>query len=504
MSKGSGGGIFVAILLIVAGVGVGVLAANFGPLVLAGGVGLAIGYVMLTNPYAGILIITATLPLENAAVFGGATATRLVGVTVACGWLIGKLIRGESFRRVLSSPLTWFAFLFSFFALSSMLWAVDTSVVKSGFIQLVQLLVLMTIIQDVIEDWDQLQVLFRVLVSAGVVGAVITLWQSTQAGGIGRVGDSVAGVNGTAELLVTVMPFAFYLIISERSLLWRVMGAVYIGAGSAAVLATLSRFSIMLLPCVLGVMMIQTMRAGRGRGWLLAGFAAVTVAVFSQESSFERFEKRIESIAPYLSNTVQADEMGLSSRGFHLAVGLAMYKDNAFKGVGYNNFGYHFLYTYQYKVLGGNNLWQSRRSPHSSHIGILADLGSIGALLWFGILIAALGAVWRAGRLPVLRDDKILGTLGFAVLFAATLQAIPYGFYNPSQKSKLFWLLMSVCVVVWRLAQDSQEAQWLVEESEDWDESHEKSFVSEYDESQLTLAGHEDEDQWNRTLPGIR
>lgn len=460
MSRGkdlSAGGV---ILLVLLGVGVGGAAALDGMRALAVGGALLVGWLMFTRPFLGLCLIVVTLPLENAASFGqGLTATRLIGVAAAGCWLAGKTYQRESYDRLLRNPVTWLALSFAFLVLVSGLWATDERVVRNGFIQLVQLLVLCAIGIDVIEDWDHAQVLVRVLIASGLLAAGITLWEAGQVG-LRRAGGISAGINGTAELLVTLTPFAFYLIISERTTLYRLLGAAYLGIAPVAVLATLSRFSIMLLPVVLGIMALQTLRARRGVGWLLVGLGALTFAVLSQEDSYEKIQDRVESIAPYLMNTVQADTDGLSERGYHLAVGLQMFKDNPVYGVGYNNFGYYFLYEYQYTVPGGNNLWQSRRSPHSSFIGILAELGLIGAAIWSLLLIVGASAAWRAGRIPVIREDRILRALCFASFVAFGLQAGPYGFYSPSQKSKILWILLSLCVVLWRLARDADDLEW--------------------------------------------
>jgi O-antigen ligase len=245
--------------------------------------------------------------------------------------------------------------------------------------------------------------------------------------------------------------------------------------GSGAVLGTLSRASMMLLPVVVIIMAVQTLRAGRGRGWLLVGFAAVTIGVFSQEDSFARLERRIQSIVPYLTTTVQADAEGLSSRGYHLAVGVEIFKDYPVLGVGYENFGDYFLYRYQYVVPGGNNLWLSRRSPHSSHVGIMAELGSVGILLWLSILGVVIASVWRAWRHPQVRRDKALTTLAFGLLISLLLQAGPYAMYGPNQKSKLLWVLLGLGVAVWRLARTAEpdEAPEYVEEDVWWVEGEE-------------------------------
>lgn len=463
------------LLVVLVSVVAGGAMAFFGPVALLALAGAAGAILMIRKPFWGLLLLAATLPVENATLLsGGFTITRLLGLAVATGWLAGKVLRNESFSRVLAAALTWLSLAFLTLVLSSTFWADNTDVVRSGFVRLVQMVALGVIVLDVIESWDDVHDLFRVFVLSGIIGAGLTLYDSITGTAV-RAGEGVAGVNGTAELIVTLMPCAFYLLVAERSFFWRLLAALYIGVGSGAVLGTLSRASMMLLPVVILVMTIQTLWAGRGRGWLLVGFAAVTVGVFSQEDSFVRLERRIQSIVPYLTTTVQADAEGLSGRGYHLAVGVEIFKDYPILGVGYENFGDYFLYRYQYVVPGGNNLWTSRRSPHSSHVGIMADLGSVGLVLWLSILGVVIAGVYRAWRHPVIRRDRILSTLVFGLLISLVLQAGPYAMYNPNQKSKLLWVLLGLGVAVWRLVRtpEPDEADPYVEEGVWWVEGEE-------------------------------
>ncbi|NNM35349.1 MAG: hypothetical protein HKO53_19900 [Gemmatimonadetes bacterium] len=466
------------VLIILISLGVGGAMAAFGPVVLLGAVGAAGAVLMIRRPYWGVLLLAATLPLENAAMFGGFTAARLIGIGVATGWLAGKILRNESFARVFGSAVTWLGIAFLTLILSSMFWADNTGAVRVGFVRMVQMVALGIIVLDVVESWDEVHALFRVLVVSGIAAAGLTLYDSV-AGDATRAGENIAGINGTAELLVTLMPFAFYLLVGEKKLLWRVTGALYIGIGSGAVLGTLSRASMMLLPVVILIMSIQVLRSGRGRGWLVGGFAVITLAVFSQEDSFARLQRRIQSIVPYLTTTVQADAGGLSVRGYHLAVGVAIFRDHPVVGVGYENFGDQFLYKYQFVVPGGTELWLSRRSPHSSHVGILADLGLVGISIWLSILAVVITSVWRASRHPSVRGNQVLSTLTFGLLLSLLLQAGPYAFYGPNQKSKLLWVLAGLGVAVWRLARtvdDDVEGEYAFEEDGTWQAAEEPAY----------------------------
>ncbi len=141
----------------------------------------------------------------------------------------------------------------------------------------------------------------------------------------------------------------------------------------------------------------------------------------------------------------------MSARGYHLLVGLEIFADHPVLGVGYGNYGDYFLHDYQFEVEGMSKLWGSRRSPHSSNIGILADLGLVGLALWLFLLGVGLYAVFRAWRTM---RGRGYGSDGFFLV-----QAVAYPWYLPSLEQKLFWIVLSLTVVTHGLAMRTVGAQ---------------------------------------------
>ena len=104
-------------------------------------------------------------------------------------------------------------------------------------------------------------------------------------------------------------------------------------------------------------------------------------------------------------------------------------------------------------VRGAPALSTTKRSPHSSWLGILADLGAVGVLLWSAVLGAALFYLLVAWRRT--RTDRL--SAGCALIQAAfvcvLLYALPYGFYFQTQKEKLLWVLMGFALALYRLSE---------------------------------------------------
>jgi O-antigen ligase len=232
------------------------------------------------------------------------------------------------------------------------------------------------------------------------------------------------------------------------------VGLAYVILAVPAVSVTFSRMNYLLLPVVLLALIWQTIRGPRGRVWtigIIGGAALVAVALVPQD----QVAKRASSIPTYLAGTIassSAADRVTSTRGFHLRVALAIFQDHPVLGVGYNHFGYHFLHTYQNRVPGRDRQWASWRSAHSSHFGILADLGLVGLVLWVCLLATSFRNLGRAKSSAVRRRYVKHVLLIRALTYSVTLQVIPYALYAPNQKSKLLWLLLGMTVIVRQLA----------------------------------------------------
>ncbi|HEX6924546.1 MAG TPA: O-antigen ligase family protein [Longimicrobiaceae bacterium] len=430
----------------------GVVVADHGTdalLLLAGGAAVL---VIMIWPTIGLLLLAATIPLENLLMVGeGFTATRLLGILVCGAWFVQKIVHRESFASLLSSSYFVMGGLFVLLVVSSITWAHNPLIARSGAISLVQAFALGMIIIDLAGSWRRMDSLIRVLILSAGVASTMTLTQAL-IGGLRRGGDDIAGgVNGTAVVLLTLLPFCFYLLRSHTTSVWRVLGIAVAAASVVAIIVTYSRMNLMLLVPVLLAQYWFVFRGRQGRAWLgvltVAGLVGTLLWV-----PWDRVAQRIQTIGPYMESTLSQDGGTYSGRGYHMRVGLAIARDHPLFGVGYNNYGELFLREYQYTVAGSDRIYTNRRSPHSSLIGILADLGAVGILTWVLLIGAAIRGVLRAWYSTQGATERDRHYLVQALTLALLLHAIPYGFYLPNQKEKIFWVLIAMSTVVDRLA----------------------------------------------------
>jgi hypothetical protein len=442
------GGI-AALALLMAGL-IGVLAAAHGVLALAAPVLIAGGTLLLIYPVWGLFLVVGTLPLESALMVGGRSVAALIGMGVFAAWAAQKLLRRERLTPLLSPGLVHVALLLFAFGCLSMLWAAYPGHMQRQLILFFQLVLLMVLVLDLGSSWERVAWIGKLLVVAGTLAALLTLEQYFL-GGARRAGAGVVGsINRTAVTLVTILPFGFYLFRSRERLFWRLLGLAYIALSAGAVAVTLSRMNFLLFPAVVLINVALMLRSRRGRGGVL--LLAGTVAIATMLVPVEVVRGRADSIVPYLSQTVGADDADgtQSARGYRMRVGLQMFKDHPIGGVGFDNYRPQFP-NYQWLVPGyvPAGGYQGPTSSHGSHVAFLANLGILGFALWLGLFAVAGRYVWHAVRAA--GDAGRNSPLVQAFAIAIGLQFV-YGFYSDIHAAKIFWVLLGVCVAVYRLS----------------------------------------------------
>lgn len=416
-----------------------------------------------TRPFLGVLLVVMVIPIENMFLVGAATATRLLGMAVYGLWLMRKLARRESWQLVFSVRYLVPAVLLLALALTSTLWAKHPSDVYTALFSLSRLLLWSLLVADLADSWDRLSWLARVLVLAGLVAAILTLGQyfTGSVSSSERAGKGLSGTsNDTAILLVTILPFAFYLVAAQGGRLWRSLGLLYIVCATAATLATLSRSGLVLLVLIIlgGSLGLSKRRPNRIWIVLAAGLALLLLMPFLP---LDALAERAQTIAPALRYVFGAAlggdfaNMDIAARGSIFRVGLAIFRDHPLVGVGLANFGHYYL-VYRHLVQSGLRTVSFKISPHSVYLAFLVELGLVGLVLWLSILWTAWQELSRARSKLSKSSDQLL--LLNAVTWAFLVQVIS-GWVVTVQHEKLLWLLLGLGVTIQRLVTQSAPSE---------------------------------------------
>ena len=417
--------------------------------------GLLAALAMLVQPLFGLMALAFVIPFENITVeltAGAGTVTRFLGIFVAGTWLAQKLARRESWDSIIrSAPMVALA-LFVVFALASNLWTQIPFSVPGQAVRLVMFVSLAVLTVDLVRDWKDARRLIAALLAGGLVASVLVVDQYLTHGG--RAGDNIGGgINSTGMVLVILVPLAFCLVRTSVGG-WRLLGIAYLTLGLPAVLLTFSRAALLVLILLMSVELAYSLWTGRGRGALLVGGAAVALLAFHLVP-YDEVADRAETIGPTIEQTLQGgtgDVPTTSARGYHIQIGLAIFRDHPVVGAGWGSYRRLFVEDYQFRVPGSRNIYGTPRSPHGTFWGVLADLGLIGLFLWLlalGLAAWALRRAWRAavGAGQMMQRARFSVQATALSLFSLFLYM---GFQNVETR-KVFWIVFGLAVVLHRL-----------------------------------------------------
>jgi len=416
-------------------------------------VGGAIAILVFLNPVRGAYLVALSIPIQSVLLLGGdVTIARGLTLLAVSAWLLRILIMRDPIPPLLSSSLFKIVFLFALFAFASLLWAEHFSSAITEFLTTLQLIGLAVMIAGIVTSWRQLEWVFRFLVLGGITAAIITIVQFLVIGAARAGGDVSGGLNQTSMYLVILVPAALYVMRSPNAGIWRLIGFGFLIVAPLAVLGTFSRSTFLIMPLVALVGFWQMARDG-GRNLLYLILAGVGLGILLLAfAPWERVGERGESIGSVLSPNESNSTQQESSRMQHWLGGILIFKDYPVAGVGYGNFGYRFV-DYQHEVPAKyfKETFRGKfRSPHSTVLGILSELGIIGMLLLTGIFIAA----WR--NLKVSNAGHERRTLIFIqALKLALVTYVIFSFVNVTDNGKLLWLLLGLTEVLRQLTTSS-------------------------------------------------
>ena len=417
--------------------------------------GIAAAVVIVWQPFLGLLLLIASVPMEDLFMAGeGMTANRALGTAVFGAWVLYKLLTRSAWRPVVASGLFLAGAAFILLLLASALWAQNPSIAVRGTVNMAQRFALSLLVVDLASSWKRLDLIVKALVIACAVTAILTIQQAFDPE-VERAGRGIAGgVNATATVLLVLIPFGFYLFRSRQAAVWRLCGLTAVVLAVLAISVTYSRMVFLLVPPLLVALYWDTLRGRSGWRWLfmLTAGAVVAAVLFVP---WEGVLRRAGTITPYLGRTIQSateDSEGPSDRGYHLKVGLAIGRDHPILGVGYRNYGIRFRDEYQFIVPGAHHVYgTANRNPHSSLVGMFANLGVVGLLLWHTLLGVCLWyalKAWSASRADPRSSPHILAQ---AVTYSLLLYAVPLGLYSSTENHKLLWVLFGMSLVLCRI-----------------------------------------------------
>jgi O-antigen ligase len=302
---------------------------------------------------------------------------------------IGMLLFGIAAIRILVTRQTrrpsllhyWMLALVGWIVLS-ILWTADRDVTLMRIGTHLQLLVLVWLVWELVSSQELVEGLLQSYVIGCLVASVMTLYnfvtgqtaaQLAAAQGIERWETSRYSVSGVNEndlgvILALCVPIIFYLLVSQKSPVIKLICWLQLLAGFTAIFLTASRGA--LAAAVLGLAMfplIVSRLPWRQKLFSLAAFLGLIACgiYLVPQSSWDRIAE------------VKSELAGgtLTHRTLLWAAGLSVFRDHPFLGVGAGAYGLSILRMVDMPLVA-----------HNTFLSILVELGVGGALLLLGLL----------------------------------------------------------------------------------------------------------------------
>lgn len=457
--------IAAAAIVILGALGAGILSADAPLLVVAGASGLFLAIAMVLRPDVATLTSIAII-YSNAAVvlvrfhslppFAAAFVPLLLLVPLARDLVVRRL-------PVVAPPaMGWMVVLLGIYLISALFstdtkrsWDAVTVFLTEGF-------VLYFLVINVIRSPDMVRAVTWALLAAGAFVSIFAVHQTitgnydsnyfgfaqadaairtgvtTLTGDVfqPRMAGSIGETNRFAQTMLMLVPLGIFRVFGERSTVLKVIAGLMTVLITLSVILSFSRGAAVGLAVL--VVALMAMRMVRARHALL-----VVVALALILAAFPQYTNRITSLAGVggleASGTSAVDNSLLSRITETAAAGLVML-DHPVIGVGPAMFpAYYEAYANDIGILVRND---AEREAHNLYLGVGAELGIPGLVVFLLIAISVVQMLRRARRASIVRRPD-LERLTTPFLLALLTYYVT-GMFLHLSFGRFYWLMLAV------------------------------------------------------------
>lgn len=271
----------------------------------------------------------------------------------------------------------------------------------------------------------------------------------------GPIGDP----NYFAQVLLIAMPFALLLLTRGRTRRSRVLAFAAALPIAAGIVLTYSRGAAL----AFGVVFILMLLLGNVKlrhAAVLAGILAVAIAVVpSYRDRVASLTSVGNSASAQVGSSDNADQ-SVQGRSTEMRAALLAAEDHPLLGVGPGQFP---LYYQRYATQTGGEVHQAinfgpnkgatpERVTHDLFLGVAANLGVVGLIVFLAIVVVTLRTLWLARRrLGGVSDDSDLGLL-VTGCFLALVAYLVSGLFLELAYERYLWLLLALGAATARIA----------------------------------------------------
>jgi putative inorganic carbon (hco3(-)) transporter len=460
------------LLAIASAVGINLI-PDLPPLLILGGVvGLILAILVFQKPELGayILIFSVFTNLSDLFTEKGLPSINkpmvmLVVFSIFANYILktGKL---SSLPKITTIDIVLGIYVLS--VVGSALVAVNQSRAFTAIIDLIKDVAVGYCIYYTLDTKAKVKVAMGVLLAAvafvsvlGVVhvatGTSNTFWGFAQRSVFGQISDSdgqlrYAGPLGESniwgQVLVSIIPIALYMIIKARTPVGKVLPAISGIFILLAILFTESRGAILALG-VVSIIIAMDLRIRSTTLLLLASIMIMMLFILPA-----KYTERIKSLDILFQDQEFAytNDESINGRRAKLLVGLSMFAQNPFLGVGFANYGDNYLLYggelgLDSLALGvGSEGDDSENHAHSLYVEIIAETGIFGIssfLTFLGLIISGLYGMRKKTRISSKMEEREWSLLASSIMMSMITFLIA-GLFLHGIGFRFIWVLIGL------------------------------------------------------------
>jgi len=252
-----------------------------------------------------------------------------------------------------------------------------------------------------------------------------------------RLAGPVGETNRYAQIMVILLPLAFFRAWSERRRILKFLALAACVPILGGVLLTFSRGAALTLAAVL--IFMSFLGYIRLRYILLSAIGAVVLAVFVVPDSVYRLRIAVSGVGAVVSGEANVADSSIRGRVTENLATLKLFLDHPVLGVGP---GRAKLYMEEYAANIGLKKIDTTRRSHNMYLEELADTGVIGFAAFMAIVLVTLRDLARARRFWRRRDLEFANTataLAFSILTYLGTAVFLHLSYQ-----RYYWLLLAL------------------------------------------------------------
>lgn len=342
------------------------------------------------------------------------------------------------------------------FLVVSVLFAGQLNPALEEFVDVVQNLVIASIILYFVQNSGSLKSAIWAIIVAGVIMASISVfqrltgtygnnywgfggWEYSGYVGRPRLSGPYATPNPYAQVLVLIFILALDRLWHDRSIWLRGLAGYASIVCALALIFTDSRGGFANLVFTLVVFFL--FNRPNLTALLTVFLIGMVIFRFTPGNYTERLLTLTE-LNPFQSDAQQIQDESFRGRTSENLAAWRMFLDHPILGVGLNNYSYYYQ-SYSREI--GLDNRREARDPASLYLQLLADQGLVGMVVFISILISVfmnLQRAYKGFKMSGKRDEMYISIALFAALAGYMFMSL----YRNNAYTNVFWVLVAVCM----------------------------------------------------------